>query len=140
MQTCALDLCILFNACYEQEWFREMFTAKSRVSPIRYQVGYNYSEDRKIKWANVAQWEEGFEGAVTGWRESKVIHNNSIISFHKQTQIVVVLFESKFHVSSLDLRRVIEWCTTNAKNTKKKVLQEGPTQLGSLKNLQSNNR
>jgi hypothetical protein len=92
MQTCALDLCILFRACYQNALFQDMYLAKTRTSPIRYQLGYNYSEDRKVKWVGTAHWEEGFDGMLMGWREGKVTLNNSIITFHKETNILIVLF------------------------------------------------
>lgn len=92
MQTCALDLCLLFNACYENVWFREMYVARTHSSPIRYQLGYNYSENRNIKWTNVAQLEEGFEGAVVGWRENKIMLNNSVIAHHRELNTIIVLF------------------------------------------------
>lgn len=107
MNTCCLDLCILFMHCLDEPMFRDMFCGRSRTSTIRCSMGYNYMQDSKIKWLNEITWNDEFIGLTTGWRENKGISNNSLITYHRETDILIVLMDSRFHSSNLDMKRVI---------------------------------
>lgn len=113
MVSCPIDLCILFNACWAIPWFGEMFAARSHTSAVRYKLGYHFSEERKIKWGNVAAFPKGFQGCVEGWRENNGTSTRSLVALHTQTKILVVLMQSKDPARDLD--RVVRWCLRNMK-------------------------
>lgn len=124
MLTCCIDLCILTVDSFKYPQFKPMFTAKTHTSPVRFQTGFNFSEERKIKWETLMPWDSSFIGVCSGFRENNGTRNNSMVAYHRDTDIIVVLLESRFQFRTDDATKVVEWCMRNMKNCRKKTYLE----------------